>query len=957
MESAKIKMLLLMQGNVGEEVTELKKALRKALGKDASAYPGLADGDVFDTDTETALRAWQSSVGLVADGIAGPRTLSALDIFPPAALAVSVDTALVSKLFPYTKTSNIAKNLPYVTAALAAFDLTDANMISVALGTIRAETEGFVPIAELPSHFNTLPGQAAFSAYEYKLGNKNPGDGARYRGRGYVQLTGRENYAKFGKVLDISLEDNPDSACAPEVAACLLAAYLDANRKKLSEALAKDDLKAARKVVNGGSHGLERFTETFRMAQKAWAAAAKPLVGAQAKAAAPIAARRATLDVTRDTVDLRDRQYLPPPYSLPQIFPADDDIKHFMGTYTQAGLILDQGQEGACTGFGLACVINYLRWRSAGMPKKLESVSPRMLYKFARRFDEYEGENYDGSSCRGALKGWYHNGVCLESRWPYTMGDNALPIAGWDSDAIERTLGVYYRIGPQDITDLQAAILQVGAIYVSSYTHQGWDTVKTSAKPLTSHASLPVIDYDGKPSRSGGHAFALVGFNRVGFVIQNSWGVKWGAGGFAVISYADWLAHAMDAWVAAMGVPGVVSGRLASDSKEKAGAVSTAAHTNWWNDSTAYQHSIVLGNNGRVSRFDQLDGVTCTLQNQACVMPDAWFRQSSHEKKRLVIYAHGGLNSEKDAIQRAQAMGRYFLGNGCYPLFLVWKSGLLESLGDILSDKVSAGAAGIAGGLGGWVADKISDPVVEKTIGRPFARPLWSEMKENAELAAESGRGGDLLTEALRSLASSWGDQFELHLMGHSAGSIALGRLLGNLGQKGLTGNVKSVHLYAPACTVAFANRYYAPQAEIMSKLHLDILADQREQDDNVAHIYQKSLLYFVSNALEADLRMPILGLENVYNPGYSGWDGSSNAAETLINWRTAVEISKLKDRLTIHNEEKFVTRRGNGADIQEKTENASHGGFDNSVEIISSSLERITGATLELPVDDLVGF
>lgn len=960
MKNTKIKMLLLMRDNAGEEVAELKNALRKVLGKGAAAYPGLADGDKFDVDTETALRAWQSSVGLVADGIAGPRTFSALGIVPAAELEldVSVDTIMVSKLFPYTRTSSIARNLPYVTAALAAFGLTDANMISVALGTIRAETEGFVPIAELPSHFNTLPGQAAFSAYEYKLGNTNPGDGARYRGRGYVQLTGRDNYAKFGAVLDIALLDNPDCACAPEVAACLLAAYLDANKDKLIKALAKDDLKAARKVVNGGSHGLERFADTFRMAQEAWAAAAKPLVGALAKAAAPIAARRAALNVTRDQADLRDRQYLPPPRSLPQIFPADGDIKHFMGAYTQAGLILDQGQEGACTGFGLACVINYLRWIAAGMPKKLEPVSPRMLYHFARRFDEYDGENYDGSSCRGALKGWYHNGVCLESSWPYTVGDGVLPKAGWDSDAIERTLGVYYRIDTQAITDLQAAIMEVGAIYVSAYTHKGWDTVKHSTKPPTSHDTLPVIGYDGKPSRSGGHSFALVGFNRVGFVIQNSWGNKWGAGGFAVISYADWLAHAMDTWVAAMGVPGVVSGRLAAGGKEKAGAAAAAAaHNNWWDEETAYRYSIVLGNNGKVSRFDKLDGVNRTLQNQACVLPDTWFRQNAHEKKRLVIYAHGGLNSEADAIQRAQAMGRYFLGNGCYPLFLVWKSGLLESLGNILAEKVSPGAAGMAGGIGGWLTDKVSDPIVEKTIGRPLARPLWSEMKENAELAAESGRGGDLLTEALHSLASSWGDKFELHLIGHSAGSIALGRLLGNLTQKGMTNSIKSVHLYAPACTVAFANRHYAPQTEIMSRLHLDILGDQREQDDNVVTVYQKSLLYFVSNALEADLRMPILGLENVYNPQYSGWDGSSSTAEALTNWRNAVEISKLKDRLTVHNEEKFITRRGNGADLKEKTESASHGGFDNNVEIISKTLERITGAKLDLPVNDLVGF
>jgi predicted chitinase len=953
MKSSNIKILLLMRGNAGDEVAGLKAALRKILGNAAAAYPGLNSGDEFNADTETALRAWQASVGLVADGIAGPRCLSALEISPPAKLDIEVDTATVSRLFPYTRTSSIARNLPYVTAALAAFGLTDVNMICTALGTIRAETEGFVPISELPSHFNTLPGQAAFSAYEYKLGNKNPGDGARYRGRGYVQLTGRDNYKKFGEVLDIPLADNPDSACAPEVAACLLAAYLGANRAKLDTALAKNDLKAARKVVNGGSHGLERFSETYLKAQQAWAA--KPLAGA-ARAAAPVAARRAALNVTSDPADLRDELYMPPPNSLPKMYPSDGDIKPFIGVYTKAGLILDQGQEGACTGFGLACVINYLRWKTAGMPAKLESVSPRMLYHFARRFDEYEGEDYSGSSCRGALKGWYHNGVCLKSMWTYEAGSETLPRSGWDIDAIEQTLGVYYRIELQTITDLQAAILEVGAIYVSAYTHNGWDTVKTSSKVPSCHADLPVIAYDGKPSRSGGHSFALVGFNRTGFILQNSWGNSWGAGGFAVISYADWLAHAMDAWVAALGVPGVVSGRFVAGGGMPSGTAAAAAHANWWDEETAYQHSIVLGNNGRVNHFDKLDGVTRTLQNQACVMPDAWFRQNPQQKiKRLVIYAHGGLNSEASAIGRAQAMGRYFLGNGCYPLFLVWKSGLLESISDVLADKFDAGAAGKAGGIRDWLNDKVSDPVVEKTIGRPFARPLWTEMKENAELAAESGHGGDLLTDALHALADSWNDNFEIHLIGHSAGSIILGRLLDNLEQKDLASHVRTVNLYAPACTVSFANRYYAPHKEIMNSLYLDILADKQEQDDNVAYIYQKSLLYFVSNALESDARMPILGLANVYDPDFDGWDGSSSTSEALTNWRNAVKISRLEQRVKIHDEDKFITRRGDG--VQQKVVSPSHGGFDNNVEIIGKTLERITGAPLIFPVDDLVGF
>ena len=971
MDSSKAGMVVLMRGNAGKNIASLKKALRTVLGDGATRFSGLAAGDLFDADTETALRAWQSSIGLVADGIAGPRCQAVLGIASGTLLAVKVDTALVGKLFPFTRTSSIATYLPYVTAALSAFGLTEIGLIGVALGTIRAETEGFTPIAELPSRFNTLPGQPPFSAYENRLGNKAVGDGARYRGRGFVQLTGRDNYERYGKLLDIPLADNPDSASAPEVAACLLAAFLDANRERLLKALATDDLKAARKVVNGGSHGLDRFSETYRLMQKLCAPVAKPApVGraakpriagaAPAKAVPKVAAPatvRANLKVTPDLTDLRDRPYMPPPRSLPQVWPADADISAFIGTYTQAGLILDQGQEGACTGFGLAGVVNYLRWRLAGMPSKFESVSPRMLYTFARRFDEYEGEDYDGSSCRGALKGWFYNGVCVESKWPYALGQQALPQPGWDQDAIEQVLGVYYRIDPQAITDMQAAIHEVGAIYVSAYTHDGWGRVKNSVKAPNKHAALPVIDYDGKPSRAGGHAFALVGFNRDGFVIQNSWGKAWGAGGFAVISYADWLAHAMDVWVTAMGVPGVVSGRLSASIARPSGAAA-AASDKWWDEGTAYRHSIVLGNNGHVNHFDPLDGVNRNLQNQASVLPDKWFRDNTHDKKRLVLYAHGGLNTEDAAIKRARIMGRYFLGNGCYPLFLVWKSGLLESLGDILADKANAAnasPAGKGGPVGNWITDKISDPIVEKTIGRPFARPLWTEMKENAELASDVGRGGDLLTDALRSLADSWGDRFELHLMGHSAGSIMLGRLLGNLAQKGLLNVVKSVHLYAPACTVAFANQHYAPQTEIMKRLYVDILSDTCEQNDNVAFIYQKSLLYFVSNALEADKRMPILGLENVFKPDYGEWEGSELTSRTLTDWRNAVLASGLKNRLTIHPEENIITRRG--GDSGEKAENASHGGFDNSVDVVEKTLERITGGKLVLPVDDLVGF
>jgi hypothetical protein len=63
-----------------------------------------------------------------------------------------------------------------------------------------------------------------------------------------------------------------------------------------------------------------------------------------------------------------------------------------------------------------------------------------------------------------------------------------------------------------------------------------------------------------------------------------------------------------------------------------------------------------------------------------------------------------------------------------------------------------------------------------------------------------------------------------------------------------------------------------------------------------------------------------------------------------------------LKSRITIHNEAEFVTRKANNGAV-EKVEKASHGGFDNNVELVSQTLQRIVGGKLTLPVDDLVGF
>ncbi|GAO21613.1 peptidase C1A papain [Alicycliphilus sp. B1] len=502
---------LLRQGSQDPLVARLRKVLVAELGDAAESYPQLDKGGAtFDAMLDAALRCWQNGRGLIADGIVGPCNLLALGLadWPP--LDCELNTDSVHALFPATKPVNIARYLGYVTAALRAVGLLGRDMVLAALGTIRAETEGFVPISEFQSKYNTAPGGAPFALYDGRLGNRR-GEGAMFRGRGFVQLTGRSNYETYGAKLGLDLAATPELANAPEVAALLLALFLDAHRDAMQACLAAGDLKGARRLVNGGSHGLANFQSVFELAQNALPAAAAPAapppVGRRAggRAGATATRKRAprgqaaqepasgrTLNAQADAPDLRDRPYTPPPASLQPEWPTTEAVTQWLPAYAKAGLVLNQGQEGACTGFGLAGVVNYLRWVRAGLPKAMVSVSPRMLYNMARRYDEYAGENYEGSSCRGAIKGWFNHGVCLEDDWPYQAAAQLPPHFGFAERARGTTVGVYYRIDTSSISDLQAAIMHVGAIFVSSYVHAGWQEVATSTLPK-GHASLPVI--------------------------------------------------------------------------------------------------------------------------------------------------------------------------------------------------------------------------------------------------------------------------------------------------------------------------------------------------------------------------------------------------------------------------------------------------------------------------------
>ncbi len=217
---------------------------------------------------QAAVTEFQTQKGLPANGIVDTATGSALGIpdTPPVPCRVAGVTAqLIAPMFPGTPLENIEANLPYLLNALADAGLCDKQMVLMTLATIRAETASFLPISEGQSSFNTSPGGQPFDRYDHnvQLGNQGPPDGANFRGRGFIQLTGRTNYQIHGQAIGTELISTPVLAHGQETAARLLASFLKAHESAIRTALAANDLAQARKLVNGGSNGLPQFEAAY----------------------------------------------------------------------------------------------------------------------------------------------------------------------------------------------------------------------------------------------------------------------------------------------------------------------------------------------------------------------------------------------------------------------------------------------------------------------------------------------------------------------------------------------------------------------------------------------------------------------------------------------------------------------------------------------------------------------
>ena len=623
---------------------------------------------------------------------------------------------------------------------------------------------------------------------------------------------------------------------------------------------------------------------------------------------------RHKFDAFPDRIDIRDWTYEPHLRPLPDLIVNCDSVPD----------ILDQGTEGACTGFALAAVINYL----LAARNIRRQVSARMLYEMARRYDEWPGESYEGSSARGAMKGWLAHGVCPWEKWPAErhgtqhLSPEVAELATWTPG------GAYYRVTHRNIRDMHAALAEVGILYVTLMVHEGW--FQPSGKPAevsyvengNLHTrSFPLIERKGQAS--DGHAVAIVGYTREGFIVQNSWGPGWGKDGFALLPYEDYVLHATDVWVAQLGVPIRMKSWEAGMADSTAG-LSRATSVVPLNEIRPY--IVDVGNNGELSDSGAYWTTERDVQRLFTeTIPNATKAWSS---KRVMLFLHGGLNSEKAVARRVVAFRDVFLKNQIYPLHIMWESGVAESLNGMIQDLFT----GVDERACKWLEDfregliEAKDRTFELTTAA-LGAALWSEMKENAQLASvhPEGIGGVQLIAkhvqaALAGLSAGERQAWELHVVGHSAGSIFAAYALEQLASLGV--GFKTLQFLAPALTVQlFKNQVLPHIGHGVPHPILFLLSDSAERDDTVGP-YGKSLLYLVSNAFESARGTPILGMEKFVKP-----EADAELA-ALFNQ----QVNGLPS----------LVLAGQDGGPASRSRSKTHGGFDNDPHTLNAVMRRI---------------
>lgn len=145
---------------------------------------------------------------------------------------------------------------PFLTAAMQKFDINTVLRMAAFLAQIGHET----------FDLNFMEEEASGQRYEGRkdLGNVNPGDGPRYKGRGALQLTGRANYHKYGELLGIDLENNPEQAGLPQASFLIAGLYWAIHDLNLYAD--NRDMMTITKKINGGYTDMDKRLSRYARA-------------------------------------------------------------------------------------------------------------------------------------------------------------------------------------------------------------------------------------------------------------------------------------------------------------------------------------------------------------------------------------------------------------------------------------------------------------------------------------------------------------------------------------------------------------------------------------------------------------------------------------------------------------------------------------------------------------------
>ena len=272
--------MLLKNGSKGEEVKQLQTLL--GLGADGS----------FGPMTETKVKEWQAANGLTADGIVGPGTwgkmFGAVAPTPVATVAIPPSAFKLDALKGHVPDAVIAQ----IPDTAAKFNITTPLRLAHFLAQCGHESGGFKAISEnlnysadglkkifgkyfpgdLAASYARQPEKIAARVYGSRMGNgdESTGEGYKFRGRGFIQLTGKSNYTNFAKFIGEDTVANPDLV-ATKYPLASAAFFFDSNKlwsicdKGADEAT----VTAVTKRVNGGTIGLpdriKHFNEFYNL--------------------------------------------------------------------------------------------------------------------------------------------------------------------------------------------------------------------------------------------------------------------------------------------------------------------------------------------------------------------------------------------------------------------------------------------------------------------------------------------------------------------------------------------------------------------------------------------------------------------------------------------------------------------------------------------------------------------